>query len=95
MRLTPLTSAAQVLLATSHDPYVRGSLRRPMVSGWTGQGAVAWFATDAEERLPYLMTHGGPTGVAELLGEQVTHRGIILDDENRDGVGRFRHEQLF
>ena len=69
MRLTPLTSAAQVLLATSHDPYVRGSLRRPMVSGWTGQGAVAWFATDAEERLPYLMTHGGPTGVAELLGE--------------------------
>ena len=69
MRPTPLTSAAEVLLATSHDPYVRGSLRRPMVSGWTSPGAVAWFATDAEERLPYLMTHGEPSGVAELLGE--------------------------
>ncbi len=69
MRPTPLTSAGEVLFATSHDPYVRGSLRRPIVSGWTGPGAVAWFATDAEERLPYLMTHGEPAGVAELLGE--------------------------
>ena len=69
VRPIPLTSAAEVLLATAHDPYVRASLRRPMVSGWTGFGAVAWFATDAEERLPYLMTHGEPADVAELLGE--------------------------
>jgi ribosomal protein S18 acetylase RimI-like enzyme len=65
--LTTLTSAAEVLLATDHDPYVRGSLRRPMVSGWTGHGAVAWRATDAEERVPYLMTLGDPGPVALLV----------------------------
>jgi len=67
--LTSLTSAAEVLLATDHDPYVRGALRRPMVSGWTGHGAVAWRATDAEERLPYLMTLGEPAEVARLVEE--------------------------
>ena len=69
MPLTVLTSAAEVLVATDHDPYVRGTLRRPSVSGWTGQGAVAWRATDAEERTPYLMTLGAPTQVALLLEE--------------------------
>lgn len=69
MALTVLTSAAEVLVATGHDPYVRGSLRRPDVSGWTGHGAVAWRATDAEERLPYLMTLGRPVDVARLIEE--------------------------
>ena len=69
MRPTPLTSAAEVLLATGHDPYVRGSLRRPMVSGWSGEGATAWLATDAEERLPYLMTLGEPPRVAQLIAD--------------------------
>lgn len=69
MSLTVLTSAAEVLLATGHDPYVRGSLRRPDVSGWTGHHAVAWRATDAEERLPYLMTLGEPAAVARLVEE--------------------------
>ena len=69
MAPTVLTSAAEVLLATSHDPYARGSLRRPDVSGWTGHGAVAWRATDPEERLPYLMTLGRPTSVALLVAE--------------------------
>ncbi len=64
-----LTSAAEVLLATDHDPYVRGSLRRHHVSGWTGHGAVAWRATDAEEGVPYLMTHGAPAAVALLVEE--------------------------
>jgi ribosomal protein S18 acetylase RimI-like enzyme len=67
--LTVLTSAAEVLLATDHDPYVRGSLRKPMVTGWTGHGAVAWRATDAEERRPYLMTLGDPHAVALLVEE--------------------------
>ena len=69
MQLTALTSAAELLLATDHDPYVRGTLRRPMVSGWTGHGAVAWRATDAEERVPYFMTHGAPAQVALLVEE--------------------------
>lgn len=68
-----LTSAAEVLLATDHDPYVRGTLRRPFVTGWLGEGAIAWRATDAEERIGYLMTLGEPPAVAalitELLGE--------------------------
>jgi ribosomal protein S18 acetylase RimI-like enzyme len=67
--LTVLTSAAEVLVATGHDPYVRGSLRRPSVSGWTGHGAVAWRATDAEEGVPYLMTLGEPAAVALLIEE--------------------------
>jgi ribosomal protein S18 acetylase RimI-like enzyme len=68
---TPLTSAAEVLLATGHDPYVRGSLRNRQVSGWTGHGAVAWRATDAEERVPYLMTLGAPAAVAALLADLI------------------------
>lgn len=66
---TVLTSAAEVLLATDHDPFVRGSLRRPDVSGWAAQGAVAWRATDAQERLPYLMALGEPAQVAQLVEE--------------------------
>ncbi len=69
MRPTVLTSAAEVLLATDHDPYARGSLRRADVSGWAVHGAVAWRATDAEERLPYLMTLGEPPLVARLIEE--------------------------
>lgn len=69
MAVTVLTSAAEVLLATDHDAYVRGSLRRPEVTGWTGHGAVAWRATDAEERVGYLMTLGDPPDVAALIAE--------------------------
>lgn len=67
MTVTTLTSAAEVLLATEHDPYVRGSLRRPDVAGWAGHDAVAWRATDAQERTPYLMTLGPPPAVARLI----------------------------
>lgn len=84
MALTVLTSAAEVLLATDHDPYVRGSLRRPEVNGWTGHGAVAWRATDAEERLPYLMTHGQPYGVAQLIEQLLPE----LRDQTRITVPR-------
>ena len=66
---TVLTSAAEVLVATDHDPYVRGSLRHPQVSGWAGHEAVLWRATDAEERVPYVMTHGAPHAVALLVEE--------------------------
>jgi ribosomal protein S18 acetylase RimI-like enzyme len=69
--VTVLTSAAEVLLATDHDPYVRGSLRSPEVMGWTGHGAVAWRATDAEERVSYLMSLGSPPAVARLLADLV------------------------
>ena len=65
--VTVLTSAAEVLLATDHDPHARSSLRRPEVTGWAGHGAVAWRSTDPEERLPYLSTHGDPRAVALLL----------------------------
>jgi GNAT superfamily N-acetyltransferase len=65
--LTPLTSAAEVLLATDHDPYARLSLGNPAVTGWADNGAVAWRATDAEERVPYLTTYGEPAAVAALI----------------------------
>jgi GNAT superfamily N-acetyltransferase len=69
--VTVLSSAAEVLLATDHDPYVRGSLRRPDVHGWVGSGAVAWRATDAEERIGYLMSLGEPPAVAALIADLV------------------------
>jgi ribosomal protein S18 acetylase RimI-like enzyme len=69
--VTVLSSAAEVLLATDHDPYVRGTLRRPDVHGWMADGAVAWRATDAEERIGYLMALGGPPAVAALIADLV------------------------
>jgi ribosomal protein S18 acetylase RimI-like enzyme len=67
--LTALRSAAEVLVATGHHPYARGSLRRPLVSGWHSGEAVAWLGTDAEERRPYLSALGEPAAVAALLAD--------------------------
>lgn len=67
----PLTSAAEVLVATSHDAFARASLRRPLVRGWAGDGAVAWIGIDSDERLPYLSALGAPARVGALLGELV------------------------
>ena len=69
VELTPLGSAAEVLVATAHDPYTRSSLRRPLARGWAGGGAVAWMGTDPEERITWLTTHGAPCAVGALLGE--------------------------
>ena len=84
MALTVLTSAAEVLLATDHDPHARGSLRRPDVTGWAGHGAVAWRSTDAEERVPYLSTSGPPHAVALLIEELLPE----LRDQTRITVPR-------
>jgi GNAT superfamily N-acetyltransferase len=67
--LTLLGSAAEVLVATGHDPFARGSLRRPLLHAWLDGDAVAWIGTDAEERLPYLSALGPPRQVAALLAE--------------------------
>ncbi len=69
MTLSVLGSAAEVLLATGHDPYARGTLRSPDVTGWAGGGAVAWAGIDMEERTGYLTTHGTPAAVGALIGE--------------------------
>ena len=69
MRVSALGSAAEVLLATRHDPFARGSLRRPLVRGWLGAGATAWIGVDAEERRSYLSALGPPEAVAALLTE--------------------------
>lgn len=69
MAITPLASAAEVLVATGHDPFARGSLRRPLLRGWVGEGATAWIGVDAEERTPYLSALGSPTAVAALVAE--------------------------
>jgi ribosomal protein S18 acetylase RimI-like enzyme len=70
--LTRLESAAEVLVATGHDAFARGSLRRPVVRGWVGEGAVAWVGVDAEEHAPYLSALGTPAAVAALLAELLT-----------------------
>ena len=67
MALTALTSAAEVLVAAEHDPYVRGRLKRPEVEGWAGEGAVAWRFRYSGDRAPYVMTHGAPADVARLI----------------------------
>jgi len=67
--LTRLTSAAEVLLATEHDPYARWRLRRSDVEGWAGHGAVAWRSVASGDGPPYLTTLGAPAAVALLLEE--------------------------
>lgn len=71
MRTTPLTTAAEVLVATGHDPFARGSLRRPLARGWCVEGAAAWVGIDLHERVPYLSALGAPQRVGALLGEVV------------------------
>jgi ribosomal protein S18 acetylase RimI-like enzyme len=71
MALTQLGSAAEVLVATGHDPFARGSLRRPMARGWMTGSAVAWLGTDAEERRSYLSALGPPSDVGMLIGALV------------------------
>jgi GNAT superfamily N-acetyltransferase len=65
--VTPLTSAAEVLVAAGHDPYVRGRLSRPDVEGWAGHGAVAWRFTYSHGSRSYVMAHGAPADVALLI----------------------------
>lgn len=67
MVVTPLGSAAEVLVATGHDPFARSSLRRPAVKGWVGEGATAWLGTDPEEGTTYVSALGEPAAVGELL----------------------------
>ncbi|MDP9181469.1 MAG: GNAT family N-acetyltransferase [Actinomycetota bacterium] len=67
MVVTPLSSAAEVLVAADHDPYVRGRLSRTDVEGWAGHGAVAWRFRYTDDRAAYVMTHGAPGDVALLL----------------------------
>ena len=71
MPLTQLGSAAEVLVATGHDPFARGSLRRPMARGWMSGRAVAWMGIDSEERRSYLSALGPPPEVGALIGALV------------------------
>ena len=69
MVVKALDSAAEVLVATGHDPFARSSLRRALVQGWTGAGACAWLGVDPDDLTPYLSTLGAPAAVAALLTE--------------------------
>jgi len=69
--LTVLSSAAEVLLATEHDPFARGSLRRPDITGWMSAVAVAWRAIDAEAGVSYVTSLGEPLAVAALIADLV------------------------
>lgn len=69
MTVTPLASAAEVLVATGHDPFARGSLRRQVLRGWVGEGAAAWIGIDGEDRTAYLSALGTPPAVARLVSE--------------------------
>ena len=69
MHVRPLATAAEVLLATSHDPFARGTLRRPFTRGWLADGATAWLGIDNEERQSYLSALGDPGAVGALVAE--------------------------
>jgi ribosomal protein S18 acetylase RimI-like enzyme len=69
MALTTLGSAAEILVATGHDPYARSSLRRPGARGWMAERAVAWMGIDIEERVSYLNALGPPAQVGALLAD--------------------------
>lgn len=68
MHVSRLGTAAEVLLATSHDPFARGTLRRPLLRGWSTDGATAWIGIDNEERQSYLSALGDPGVVGALVG---------------------------
>ncbi len=72
MSATPLTSAAEVLVATGHDPFARASLRRPATRGWAAEGATAWIGVDQHEHTRYLSALGCPAAVGALLAEIVS-----------------------
>jgi GNAT superfamily N-acetyltransferase len=70
MALTTLGSAAEVLVATGHDPFARGSLRRPSARGWFAGRAVAWMGTDAHPSgETYFSALGPPAEVGALVGD--------------------------
>jgi len=71
VRTTPLTTAAEVLVATGHDAFARATLRFELAQGWVGEDATAWIGTDQHERVPYLSALGNPGAVGALLGEIV------------------------
>lgn len=83
---TVLGSAAELLLATDHDPYVRSTLRRGVVTaattgpgaGSAGSGrATAWLGVDGDEQRPYLSAVGDPAAAAALLADW--HRVVGAD----------------
>src|SRR3954468_23645202 len=69
MALTALGSAAEVLVATGHDPFARGSLRRHTARGWLAGRAVAWMGIDGEEHVSYLNAIGPPAEVGALVAD--------------------------
>ncbi len=72
-----ITSAAEVLLATDHDPFARGVLRRAELRGWVRDGAVLWLGVDPEQKVSYLSGLGPPAAVAALLADllpELPHR---------------------
>lgn len=71
MSVTPLGTAAEVLLATGHDPFARSSLRRPTTKGWHLEGATAWVGVDPEEDRSYVSALGETAAVGRLLGDLV------------------------
>ncbi|MCW2605906.1 MAG: GCN5-related N-acetyltransferase [Frankiales bacterium] len=71
------SSAAEVLLATGHDPFARGVLRAALVRGWVRDGAVLWLGVDPEEKRSYLSGLGEPPAVAALVADllpELPHR---------------------
>ena len=69
MHVSSLGTAAEVLVATSHDPFARGTLRRPLLRGWSTDGATAWLGIDNEEQRSYVSALGDPGVVGALLAE--------------------------
>jgi ribosomal protein S18 acetylase RimI-like enzyme len=69
VHVSPLGTAAEVLVATSHDAFARGTLRRPLLRGWSTDGAAAWIGIDNEERQSYLSALGDPGVVGALIAE--------------------------
>lgn len=82
MALTTLGSAAEVLVATGHDPFARGLLHRPDVRGWMSGRAVAWLSVDPERSVSYLSALGPPREVgallADVLGELPPRQRVTL-----------------
>jgi GNAT superfamily N-acetyltransferase len=73
----PITSAAEVLVATGHDPFAQSRLRQDATRGWTGKDATLWIGLDPDEHVPYLSAVGHPAAVGAMIGDllsELPHR---------------------
>lgn len=85
-----LDGAAEILAATGSDPLVRSQLRGTRDTGpaWAQDGAVGWFAIDADLAMRYFFVLGGTPAAAAWLVDDVAEEIFAILPTPRISVPR-------